>query len=157
MTKAMGCVLWVLTAAVCLAGESAPPKAAAPLTPEQQIARDALRRFVGFAKAEYLPVAPDPLLGDALPDVKGCKLEFVTRDDLVARHRGQRKAPMIVAVTVQPPAEAKDGGRELVVLVALEVAALEGFEELPDGVGREYVYRQTGAAVEFAREQGWVE
>ena len=43
------------------------------------------------------------------------------------------------------------------VLVALEVAAFEGFEELPDGFGREYVYRATADGVTFVKEVGWVE
>jgi hypothetical protein len=47
-------------------------------------------------KADYFPVAPDPHFGGALPDVEGCTLELVTREDLAARHEGKPKAPMIL-------------------------------------------------------------
>jgi hypothetical protein len=136
------------------AGHAAKPSSRA--TPEAAAARDALRRFVSFTKAKYLPVAPDPLLGDVLPEVKGCKLELITREALAARHRGERKTPMIAAVTVQPPAPDAEKP-PITVLVALEPAALEGFDETPDGIGREYVYRPTANGVEFLKEQGWIE
>lgn len=127
--------------------------AAAPTMPEEAAARDALVRFASTLDAEYLPVAPNPLLGNSLPEVKGCTLEFVGRAALAQRHAGERTAPMILAVTVQPPAQ--DG--TLTVLVSLEASVLVGFEEWPNGQGCEYVYQPTADGAEFVREQGWVE
>jgi hypothetical protein len=127
------------------------------LVTEQQAVHDALRRFVAFSKATYLPVAKDSRAGDTLPEVKGCKLELADRDALIEKHKGEPKAPLITAITVFPTSESYLAGEGIVILVVLESAAITGFDEWPEGVGREFVYRRQAAGYEFVKEVGWVE
>lgn len=153
-------VAMVLAVALGSAGCKTSPDAAAGDTqhrpsPEELAARDALSRFARMLKAPALPVDAATPLGGSLPVVEGCTFELISRDDLIARHKGKRAAPRIVAITVSRPGD--DPKSEITILVALETAAMDGFEEYPDATGREYVYRPSARGFDFVKEQGWVE
>lgn len=127
------------------------------LTPEQLAVHDAIARFAKLTKATYLPVAPDRNIVGPLPRIPGCKMEIVTRDELVARNEGAKSAPLILAVNIYRHEAGSTQSGPFTVLVALEVSALSGFEEMPDGTGCEYIYRPRADGVDFIKQQGWVE
>ena len=125
------------------------------LTPEQLAVRDAIPRFAKMMKAEKLEIAKEDYRGGPLPEIEGCELVLITRDELVTRHVGQKAAPIIMAITIYRAGT--DPNTPFTVLLALECAAIMGFDEYPDGVGHAYIYQPTANGVEFVKEQGWVE
>jgi len=50
-------------------------------------------------EAEHLLIAREDHPGGPLPQIEGCKLELISRDELVARHGGRKTAPLITAIT----------------------------------------------------------
>ena len=152
------CLLSIV--ALCGAGcimvrNAAGPDARQGSSHEELAAREALSRFARMLKAESLPVDAAAPLGNALPKVEGCKFERISREDLISRYKGERLAPRIVAITISRQGD--DPESVITILVALETAAMDGFEAYPDGVGREYVFRPSSKGFEFVKEQGWVE
>lgn len=149
---------------VCVAlGALAVPaaRAAAPTTAptaEQRAVQDSIRRFVAFFKVKEITFAADSLYGTRPPKIEGCTITVEDRDAVIRRHEGEAVAPVIGSVNVTAASENHlPDGEGIVVLVMIGTAAFSGFDDTPEAIGREFVYRKTGDTFEFVQEVGWVE